>query len=134
MHMRKQTTASPEPMPMSTARSRKNCSSRRLKRCGASIARKLRQYWRRVGVETAGLMPLASLGFGDDGFLWTHFTVALSCCARVSSALSAKSMSGQTGEVARSTSKTNCMVGSSASGFFRKACSGADAFCCRPVV
>ena len=65
--IRKQTTANPEPMPINTASNKKNCSSRRLKRCGDSMVRRLLQYCRRVGVETAGLIPLASFGLATTG-------------------------------------------------------------------
>jgi hypothetical protein len=62
MQMRKQTTDNPEAMPIRTASNRKNCSSRRLKRCGESMVRSAVQYCRRVGVETAGFSGLPSLG------------------------------------------------------------------------
>ena len=42
--MRKQTTANPDQMPIRTASNRKNCSSRRLKRCGDSMVRSVVQY------------------------------------------------------------------------------------------
>ena len=123
---------SPEAMPIKTASSRKNCSSRRLKRCGDSIVAQAAPVLPPRGGGDRRLDPATSFGLGTMGS-WGIISPVHSHAAPASAALD---QSIHVGTHRRSRTlhlETYCMVGSIASGFFRKAFRGRGFFC-NPLV